>query len=122
MKNLIMLFTGIIGLTLLGLTLMNAGVLSSKPSEVVVEVVYGRKWAGSITVNGIEESWEGDGVSLRILTRPENADKWEVEVSAQKRDSSLDWLTISIWDSKGELLKSMTTTTPFQAIYISVIL
>ena len=122
MKNLVIALTGVLGLTLLGLSMMYSGNLSSKPVEVVVEVVYSRKWVGSITVNGMQESWQGEGVSSRILTRPEDVNRWDVGVSAQKLDSSLEMLTINIWDNRGELIERISTKTPFEAIDISVTL
>jgi hypothetical protein len=100
--------------------MMYSGNVSSRTVEVVVEVVYSRRWVGSITVNGMEESWQGDGVSSRILTRPENANRWVVGVSAQKLDSSLEMLTINIWDNGGKLIERISTKTPFEAIAISV--
>lgn len=120
MKNLALLFIGVIGLTLIGLTMMNPGNLGSKPSEVVVEVDYSRRWIGSITVNGIPEAWQGDGPASHTVPRPQNTNKWVVGVSAQKLDGSRDMLTLRIKSSNNELLEMQSTTAPYKLIAIAV--
>jgi len=120
MKKIALLFIGVIGLTLLGLTMMNSFNLGTELTEVVVEVDYSRRWIGSITVNGIPEAWQGDGPASQTVYRPSNTNKWVVGVSAQKLDSSRDLMTISIKDSKGDLLERISTTAPNELIAISV--
>ena len=120
MKNLALLFIGVIGLTIIGLTMMNPQNLGDKPSEVIVEVDYTRRWIGSITVNGIPEAWQGDGSASQTVLRPQNTNKWVVGVSAQKLDGSRDVLTLRIKNSKGDLLEMLSTTAPYELIAIAV--
>ena len=83
-----------------------------KPTEVIVEVDYTRRWIGSITINGILEAWQGDGSASQTVPRPQNTNKWVVGVSAQKLDGSRDMLTLRIKNSKGDLLEMLSTTAP----------
>lgn len=95
------------------------GLFKEEFQEIIVEIDYDKPWIGTITNQGVMESWNGVTTMSKVIQKPSNVARWSISASAQKLDSSLGLLTIRLKTSTGKVLYEASTLKPNDLVAIS---
>ena len=95
------------------------GLFQEEYQDIIVEVEYDKPWIGTITNQGVMESWNGQTSMTKVIHKPSNANRWSISASAQKLDSSLDLITLRLKTSTGEILCEASSFKPNDLIALS---
>jgi len=95
------------------------GLFNEEYQEIIVEIDYDKPWIGTITNQGIMESWNGKTTLTRVIQKPSNVARWSISASAQKLDSSMDLITLRLKTSTGKVLYEARTFKPNDLVAIS---
>ena len=84
---------------------------------VILEIDY-NTWNATITED-VEYSLSGFGKTKRVLVKP-ITDDWTISIKAQKQDSSMSPLTISVRMKDGAVIGTQSTTEPYGIVLLTI--
>lgn len=114
----IIVVLGSLGLAFVGSTFLSGFLEQRTVDRVILEVDYFDGWNATITED-VVFSMSGFGKTKRVLVKP-ITDDWTISIMAQKLDSSLSPLTISVRMTDGAVIGTQSTTEPYGIVLLTL--
>jgi len=114
----IILVLGSLGLVFTVGTSLSGFLAQRTVDRVILEINYFNGWNATITED-VEYSLSGFGKTKRVLVKP-ITDDWTISIRAQKQDSSVSPLKITVRMKDGATIGTQSTTEPYGIVLLTV--